>query len=147
MAPPPGMVIPKLRYDRAGRWHIDGEIIQHARSCQVLTQNLRVLDDGSFVTSIGREVAPVEVEDVAFFVHDVDVDSEAMSVTLSDQTRERLTSPQLAFNDTGELYVRVKAGLAWARFSRGAQLRLPVSEGINGAGIVIGERCMVPARR
>lgn len=148
MTPPPGLILPELRFDRDGCWFVDGERIEHARSVQVLTRNLRVLGDGSFVTSIGREVAPVKVDDVAFFVLDVELDT-ALHLKLSDEQREVQEAPVLSLDPQGRLYVRVKNGLAWARFARGAQQRLEphwVARD-QGIGLVLGGRLVLPSLR
>jgi hypothetical protein len=117
--PPPGIKIPDLRLDRDGRWFIEGEQILHARSCLVLTQNIELKDDGTFTTHIGREVAPIRVDDVGFFVQVVNVSSDALTLTLSDGSDEALSTPVLRMTEDGRLYVRVKGDRAWARFLRG----------------------------
>lgn len=120
MSPPPGLRIPELRLDRDGQWFIDGERIEHARSVQVLTENVRVATDGTLSTSIGREHAPIKVDDVPFFVTSATLDASGLCLRLSDTSEVVLAAPQLRSGDDGRFYVRVKAGLAWARFSRAA---------------------------
>lgn len=110
--------------DARGGWTVDGERIDHERTVRVLTENVRLMDDGTFVTSIGRETAPCTVEDVGFFVRAVEIAKDGLAVRLSDRSEEVLAKPELAERPDGRLYCRVKDGRAWALFSSAAHQAL-----------------------
>jgi hypothetical protein len=116
---PPGVKVPDLRLDRDGRWYIDGEEILHARSVMVLTENVQLLQDGTFVTSIGRETVPIRIDDVAFFVCDCTLLDAGLGLVLSDRSEETIAEPVLRSGAEGRVYVQIKGGRTWARFSRG----------------------------
>jgi hypothetical protein len=142
MVPPPGVRIPELRLDRDGEWYVDGERISHERTCQVLTRNVYLRPEGGFGTSIGREHVPIVVDDVAFFVRSVEPDAAGLGLFLSDETAERQAVPELKSSADGRMYVCIKDGRAWARFSRSAHQALaPLVEEREGAyGLVLGSR-------
>jgi hypothetical protein len=143
MSPPPGIRIPELRLDRDGHWFIDGERIEHARSVQVLTQNVRIAADGSLSTSIGREHAPIKVDDVPFFVTGATLSAEGLCLSLSDTSEAVFRTPELRGAADGRFYVRVKEGLAWARFSRAAYQAIMPALGEDEQGfylLVCGKR-------
>lgn len=149
MAPPAGIRIPVMRFGAEGQWWIDGGKIEHERSCEVLTKNLRLLEDGTFVTSIGREVAPVVVDDVAFFIHRAAIVDGAFVIHASDDSEETIAGAHLVLGLDGadRLYARVKGNLTWARFLRTAQLALNWEEGPSGIGLRVGDRIVVPQTR
>lgn len=119
---PPGVRVPVLRLDRQGQWSVDGERIEHERTVAVLTQNVRI-DGGRAFTNIGREVAPIVVDDTPYFVTSLAL-SPALSVRLSDGTVETLRSPRAAHSDDGRLYLLVKDGSLWALVARAVHHQL-----------------------
>jgi hypothetical protein len=120
---PEGVRVPELFFDAAGAWFVDGERIAHARTLSVLSANARLDDDGTWVTSIGRETAPFTFADVPLFVCEADVDSGILQLRLSNGAPELQTVAEFR-RGTGSydnaLYVRILAGRAWARFTRAA---------------------------
>ena len=123
---PPGVQVPTLFVDAAGDWFVDGERIAHARTLSVLSANVRLLPDGSWVTSIGRETAPFTFADVALFVREADLVAGVLTVRLSNETVESQIAAEFRRGADDGLYVRVLSGRAWARFCRAAyQALLP----------------------
>jgi hypothetical protein len=114
-----------LSLDRQVRWWHDGERVEHPRIIEAFNQGLRVTPEGRYRLELGQDWCFVTVADCAFTVVAVDVSEGArLSVRLSDRTAEWLDAATLAVDDEGVLTVKVKAGLARARFSREAQFQL-----------------------
>jgi len=114
-----------LRIDRRGRWFHDDVIVEHPNIIEAFNRGLRVQPDGRVQLHFGNDWCFVVVEQCAFTVLAVDeTDDEALSIRLSDRTAERLEFDALSLDDEGVLVVRVKNGLATARFSREAQFQL-----------------------
>ena len=131
--------MPELRLTRDGRWFVDGEEILHERTLRVLTENVRLTEDGTFVTSIGRETAKIVADDAAFFVRTATIDGRGLVLALSDRSEETLATPHLRSGLDGALYCRVKGDRAWARFSRAAQQALAPSlvEEAGAVGLIV----------
>jgi hypothetical protein len=126
---PAGVVVPDLFMNENGEWFVNGERIEHARSVQVLSENVRLADDGIWVTSIGREEAPMRFADTPYLVRSADFSNAVLSLCLSDTSSETQTSAQFRRAEDNSLYVRVKYDkpiAIWARFTRAAyQALLP----------------------
>lgn len=114
-----------LRLDRRLGWWHDGARIEHPNIIEAFNRGLKVREDGAVVLEFGHDWALVEVEDCAFGVVAVDESAgERLSVRLSDRSAEWLDCGSLALDVEGVLTVRVKGGLARARFSRDAQFAM-----------------------
>jgi hypothetical protein len=126
---PAGVVVPDLFMNQDGEWFVNGGRIEHARSAQVLTENVRLADDGIWVTSIGREEAPMRFADTPYFVRSADFADSVLSLRLSDMSNETQRSAEFRRGEDNFLYVRVKHDKPieiWARFTRAAyQALLP----------------------
>ena len=120
------------------RWFHDDQLVEHPRIIEAFNQGLRLTEDGRFKLEIGSDWCFVAVEDAAFEVLAVDVSAEArISVRLSDRTAEWLEPTSLALDGEGVLTVRVKRGLAKARFSRDAQFALGTMLELEGESLVL----------
>lgn len=114
-----------LRIDRRGRWFHDDVPIEHPNIIEAFNRGLRVQPDGRVQLHFGNDWCFVVIEDCAFMVVAVDETSDSkLSVRLSDRTAELLDAPSLTLDDEGVLTVKVKSGLARARFSRDAQFQI-----------------------
>jgi hypothetical protein len=114
-----------LRIDKRGRWFHDDVPVEHPNIIEAFNRGLRVQPDGRVQLHFGNDWCFVVVEDCAFMAVAVDeAEGERLSVRLSDRTAELLDLESLALDDEGVLTVKVKQGLARARFSRDAQFQL-----------------------
>ncbi len=126
---PAGVVVPDLFMNRDGHWFVNGERVEHARSVQVLTENVRLADDGLWVTSIGHEEAPMRFADTPYLVRSADFSNGVLALGLSDTSKETQRSAEFRRGEDNSLYLRVKYDkpiAIWARFTRAAyQALLP----------------------
>ncbi|MBW2233643.1 MAG: DUF1285 domain-containing protein [Deltaproteobacteria bacterium] len=126
-SPPPlapfGLI---LHHD--GRWSHEGQPILNRRLRECFDRSVEYLaDEAKFVVRIGRFRGQIEVQEAAFFVRSIDLDS--AEVALSDLTASPLDPATLALSPIdGALLCRVKRDLAPAgldaRFSHAAQAEL-----------------------
>ena len=122
---PPGVRVPKLFFDAQGAWFVDGEPIAHARTLSVLSHNAR-LEQGVWVTSIGRETAPFTFADTPLLVREAELTNGALVLRLSNESVETLIAAEFQRGADDGLSVRILSGRAWARFTRAAyQALLP----------------------
>lgn len=113
-----------IELDEQLRWWHDGEPVEHPKIIETFNRGLKVTDDGKFKLEVGNDWCFVKVHGPAFGVLAVDVSDDGLSVRLSDRTAELLDVSSLSQSDDGVLTVKVKGGLATARFSRDAQFQL-----------------------
>lgn len=127
-----------LRIDKRGRWFHDDVPVEHPNIVEAFNRGLRVQPDGRVQLHFGNDWCFVVVEDCAFTVVAVDESEGArLSVRLSDRTAELLDSASLALDDEGVLTVKVKSGLARARFSRDAQFQISSYFEASGDAVVL----------
>ena len=129
MAPGPPPLAPfglVLHHD--GSWTHEGHAITHPRLRAAFDRSVRWLpEEGKYVVQLGRFRGQIDVEEAAFFVRQVDLESG--SVRLSDRSSDRLDPASLRVSPRdGALVCTVKrdlhpAGLA-ARFLHAAQAEL-----------------------
>ncbi|MFT3706305.1 MAG: DUF1285 domain-containing protein [Archangium sp.] len=132
-----------LRIDKRGRWFHDDVPIEHPNIIEAFNRGLRVQPDGRVQLHFGNDWCFVVIEACAFTVVAVDeAEGETLSVRLSDRTAELLDFASLTLDDEGVLTVKVKNGLARARFSRDAQFDFANRFESNGAhlGVRVGTR-------
>ncbi|GAB4343487.1 MAG: hypothetical protein Kow0099_21990 [Candidatus Abyssubacteria bacterium] len=113
----------ELRIDYEGRWYHEGVEIVRDDIRTLFSRNLRRDKDGGYYIEIGRDEAPVVVEDAPFVVLRVTEASDGLSLLLSDGTLEPLDPRTLTFTGDNVPYCRVRGGLE-ARFSRAAYYQL-----------------------
>jgi len=129
--PPPGPAPLRpfglvLHHD--GRWTHEGVPILNRKLRSAFDRSVRYLpDEAKFVVQIGRFRGEIEVEEAAFFVRDVDLESGA--VHLSDRSSEPLDPSTLRVSERdGALLCAVKRNLLvdglLARFGQAAQAEL-----------------------
>lgn len=111
-------------------------------------------DDGRFILTNGYDWTYFEVEDVPYLVEGVRLEPPSPErvqvwVTLSDGSQEALDPTDLEVGDQEALYVRVKAGRFWARFTRSAQLALAplLVDHEQGVALEVGGRRHTVRRR
>jgi hypothetical protein len=124
-----------LRIDREGRWFCQGEEITHRKTYLLYCKNLTRDPSGQIILKVGREQCPVEVEDAPFIVKTIGAQRSAtggiqeITVTLNDESSERLDPETLRIHSDNAPYCRVREGMFAARFSTQAyQLLFPFVE-------------------
>lgn len=122
---PPPLASFDLVLHRDGSWTHEGVPFSNRRLREKFDRSVRYLpEEAAFVVQLGRFRGLIDIEEVGFFVHSIDL--ERGEVQLSDQTCEPLEVASLILSDhDGALICLVKrdlhpAGLQ-ARFSQSAQ--------------------------
>lgn len=127
LAPPPGTSREStIVLDRDGRFWHDGARVDHPALERALRSWIaRHPDDDRLILTNGYDWCYFRVDDAPFFVTALRVETDgAVTLTLFDDTTERLDPATLSVGDDGVVYARVKAGRFEARFSRHAQTQL-----------------------
>jgi hypothetical protein len=114
----------ELRIDADGRWFHGGvEIVRHD-IMRLFSSGLRRAKGGTYFIRIGKDEAPVIVEDAPFVVLRVEERAAGgLSLLLSDGTVEPLNAETL-FIRTGNIPYCLVRGLFQAKFSRQAYYQL-----------------------
>ena len=114
----------ELRIDSEGNWFHGGIEIVRKDILQLFSQNLRRAADGSYFLRIGRDEAPVVVEDVPFVVVRVQEASGGnFQLLLSDGATEPLRPETITFNSENVPYCLIREDLE-AKLSRQAYYQL-----------------------
>lgn len=121
---------PELFIDKEGTWLYNGQPIVNRAIYLFFNQNLEYNQAGGYQVRVGEEVSPVAVEDAPFVVTDVtmistpDQKESFFSITLNDETKERLDLESLSAGKDNVLYCAAKGGKFRARFLRPSYYRL-----------------------
>jgi hypothetical protein len=113
----------ELRIDSEGRWFHGGVEIVRKDIVQLFASNLRRAKAGGYLLVIGRDEAPVIVEDAPFVVLRVERKDERFQLLLSDGSTELLRPETVTFRDNHIPYCLVR-GACEAKFSRQAYYQL-----------------------
>lgn len=114
----------ELRIDPEGRWFHGGVEIVRRNIMQLFSRSLRRGKDGKYYVQLGRDKAPVIVEDAPFVVLRVEEQPSAeLRLLLSDGSKEILQPRTLVFRDNNVPYCLVRKNLK-AKFSRQAYYQL-----------------------
>jgi len=114
-----------IRFGRDGEWYSDGERIANRRISDLFSRCLRRAPGGGYLLQMGDERAPVEVEDTAYVVRQIEGDIESgLRVVLNDGSSEALDPRTLRSGEDHALYCRVKRGEFEARLLRPAHYAL-----------------------
>ena len=121
---------PELFIDKEGTWLYNGQPIVNRAIYLFFNQNLEYNPAGGYQVRVGDEVSPVAVEDTPFVVTDVSLvlgteqQESFFSITLNDETKERLDLETLSVGKDNVLYCAAKGGMFRARFLRPSYYRL-----------------------
>jgi len=114
-----------IRLDGEGRFTHDGNPVEHPGMARAFASWIqRHPDDGRFILNNGYDWSYFQVEDVPFFVLGVEERGGELMLALSDGSETPLDAESLRVGRAGALYLPVKNGLFFARFSQTAQLSL-----------------------
>lgn len=115
-------MIPGLSIDDEGRFLVHGEPVTHERTLEVLWRGLEPAG-GGWVVRVGREQAPVAVEETPFVVAGIAERPGAVDLLLAGGAREPLAPGTLRVGRDGILRATLASGHP-ARFARAAQIGL-----------------------
>lgn len=121
---------PDLFLDKEGRWFHEGVEITHERTLRLFSRSLERHPDGTYRLKIGDESVPVYIEDTAFVVRSVAVQTDQQGIPttytllLSDGEEESLNPETLEIGENNVMYCRVKNGYEKARLLRPAYYQL-----------------------
>lgn len=111
-----------IRLHADGHWSHQGHRIENPRIKALFHRSIERTEGGTWVLHIKPFTYPIEVEDTAYFVEQIaQDDDDAIVLTLSDQSQERLDTATLEYASQGRLYCEVKRDQApktRARFLR-----------------------------
>jgi hypothetical protein len=113
----------ELRIDSEGRWFHGGVEIVRKDIVRLFSSNLEREKDGGYFLTIGRDEAPVIVEDAPFVVLRVERKDERFQLLLSDGSTEFLRPETVIFRDNHIPYC-LGHGACEAKFSRQAYYQL-----------------------
>ncbi|RJP20703.1 MAG: DUF1285 domain-containing protein [Candidatus Abyssobacteria bacterium SURF_5] len=114
----------ELRIDSEGRWFHGGVEIVRQDILQLFSRNLRRSKGGAYYVRLGRDEAPVVVDDVPFVVVRLEEDASGkLGLLLSDGVKERLKIKTLTFSRDNIPFCSVRGNLE-AKFSRQAYYQL-----------------------
>jgi uncharacterized protein len=128
LAPPPGTSREStIVLDREGFFWHDGVRVEHGALEDALHRWIsKHPDDGRLILTNGYDWCYFRAESTPYIVKSLRVSDDASQawLVLSDATEEPLDPRDLAIDDDGVLFARVKGGEFEARFSRHAQTSL-----------------------
>jgi uncharacterized protein len=119
-----------LFLDKDGRWFHEGIEITHQRTCSLFSRSLTKGSDGRYYVRVGKEYAPVDLEDKPFVIKSVTIvtDSEESCsmyrILLNDETEETLDPNTLTIGPDHVMYCTVKGSTVEARFLRSAYYQI-----------------------
>lgn len=118
-----------IRLDAEGRFFHEGALVEHPGLARAMhTWISRHPDDGRWVLENGWDWCYLVVDDTPLTVRSAKIDGDAIEVTLSDGSIERIDPTMLRLADDGSLRCEVKAharrGPYPARFDRHAMIAL-----------------------
>jgi len=118
-----------IRLDADGRFHHEGIKVEHPGLTKAMHSWIsRHPHDGRYVLENGWDWCYVTVDDAPYVVRAVKVVGDALELTLSDDSVERIDASALRVDDEGVLRTEVKAskkhGPYPARFDRHAMVSL-----------------------
>jgi hypothetical protein len=118
-----------IRIDREGRWFHKGLEMLRRDFVRFFYEHMEMDSRGRYVIRLSNQTCYLDVEDTAFVVRRVVLDSaeegeERLLMRLSDDTEEALNPETLHVGEENVLYCRVKDGRFPARFLRAAYYQL-----------------------
>jgi len=119
-----------IRLDGEGRFHHDGELVEHGKLADAMHRWIsRHPDDGRYILTNGYDWTYFTVDDAPYIVRSLRAtDDGDVLLLLSDGTEEPWEPETTRIGAEDALYARVKAGARGgpfdAKFSRHAQLAL-----------------------
>jgi hypothetical protein len=111
-----------LFLDAEGHWFHNGDRVGHAGLEGLLHRSIARDDDGALLVTTGHDRMAFCAADAPFVVRSLEFHSSgAITLLLSDDSREPLEGGTVLIDANNRLHVAVKAHRYWALFSRSAQ--------------------------
>ena len=151
---PAGRVLPpeadRIAIDREGNFLHEGVVITHPGTVALFFRALEPDGRGGWRLRLGRETCPVDVEDAPLVVRSIEATPDALTLILSDGSREPLDPATLRQRADHVVTCAVKGGAFPARFSRPAYYMLAELLEPDGGGYLLAVggravRVLVPA--
>jgi len=140
-----------LSIDKNGVFRHEGVEITHPGTLDLFFKSLESDEKGGYLVRVGREWAPVRVEDTPFAVRSVREYNDSLRIILNDGTEEKLESRTLEVGAENVLYCRVKDGRFPARFLRPAYYQIAQHIRPSETGgfdlVIAGKRFAVDSRQ
>ncbi len=108
-----------LSLDRNGVLRSDGDEITHQRTIETYLKSIYRTQDG-YEIRIGHESRPIQVEDTAYFVRQVELTPSGIQVYLTNGYQEILLPDALEYGPAGRLVALIQNGQDRARFLHAA---------------------------
>ena len=137
----------EIRRDARGRWFDGQDPIEHPNLTRSFDSWVDRAEDGRFCLSNSINWAYVEIEGPAYFVKDVEMAADGVSLLLSGDLRERLEPASLRQGPEGALWCVVREGRCPARFDNHAVSKMSDSIGEDEDGVYVligGEKVRPP---
>ncbi|MFA9412169.1 MAG: hypothetical protein ACERK0_12945 [Deltaproteobacteria bacterium] len=137
----------EIRRDARGRWFDGQDPIEHPNLTRSFDSWVDRAEDGRFCLSNSINWAYVEIEGPAYFVKDVELAADGVSLLLSGDLRERLEPASLRQGPEGALWCVVREGRCPARFDNHAVSKMSDSIGEDEDGVYVligGEKVRPP---
>ena len=130
----------EIRRDARGRWFDGQDPIEHPNLTRSFDSWVDRAEDGRFCLSNSINWAYVEIEGPAYFVKDVEMAADGVSLLLSGDLRERLAPASLRQGPEGALWCVVREGRCPARFDNHAVSKMSdsIREDEDGVYVLIG---------
>ena len=130
----------EIRRDARGRWFDGQDPIEHPNLTRSFDSWVDRAEDGRFCLSNSINWAYVEIEGPAYFVKDVEMAADGVSLLLSGDLRERLEPASLRQGPEGALWCVVREGRCPARFDNHAVSKMSdsIREDEDGVYVLIG---------
>jgi len=137
----------EIRRDARGRWFDGQDPIEHPNLTRSFDSWVDRAEDGRFCLSNSINWAYVEIEGPAYFVKDVEMAADGVSLLLSGDLREQLDPASLRQGPEGALWCVVREGRCPARFDNHAVSKMSDSIGEDEDGVYVligGEKVRPP---
>ncbi|MGB8329277.1 MAG: hypothetical protein WCE62_04055 [Polyangiales bacterium] len=136
----------EIRRDAGGRWFNGKDPINHPNLARSFDGWVDRADDGRFCLRNSINWAYVEIAGPAYFVRDVEPDTDGIGLVLSGEVHERLDPASLRQGPEGALWCAVREGRCPARFDNHAMSKLSewIGEDADGVYLRIGDETVRP---
>ncbi len=119
-----GRSLEEIKLHANGAWTHEGMDFENKKIIKLFSRSIARTDGGTWVLDIPPFTYPIEVEDAAFFVEQLESGEDTIKLHLSDETEEELDIHSLDYQPGGRLYCKIKNGEFKARFKKSAYYKL-----------------------
>lgn len=123
--------------DRAGQWFDGEQRIRHRGVARAFDRWLERAPDGRYRLRNAVNWAYVRIEGSPYFVRQLKAHADALWLTLSDGSKERLDPQRLSHREATWFFAEVKQGSAEAQFDRHCAQRLADYLRLEGEAVLL----------